>query len=1123
MHSHLTSLAKIFLLATLFRATALCHPEESSLANHDLAEATGSVGTHRPEATRMRGRAQSSCFCGNRYINGNCPDEDCPRIQLGQGSWHKAFPKLVELFKKGTLRDHYPQLDFAGLHSSVTQADRQWSMYTTIMDTKQQQRHPRQSLKSATASRRPEQGRAGDLLQDHHSKPREQQQAWRNPRRANAPHPSAASSSSRGQPEQIKSEPDDASTEGDEEGGGYASDLTVIDSDASQASIYGLRSALHEVEQEDELSEASSYDHDSRAVAERGRVNLWRTQNLLESDPDFAYAFNNFQSAYAHAGRAVAAAWSNARFLAEPDMDEAMLSAIEATADKIRAVDNKKNQRLINRERWTKSSLRQPGKGASPEEAEDDKNQFIEPFVELMVYCNTSRRDNSSASMRRLAISSRLKATQAVKSADFLTLYRAVITARDIMLYIDHNFTQANGVDPTMLEDFLLQSSARNRAVKAVEWMCNNLDLELPIEEMGEPAVQEASLNSTRRKRFPATQPVMLKALEDTMEAAATENSPTWLALLASWVQAMAGLQLTDVLRRSVPVELYDGWIVFFCKQSKNKHNRAGFYWGVPSTTSVGYVWTDKFLEEYRQRRGSSVGTEMMGMIFRTDNHQYLSSNAVRSITLKAISGIIEDPEQLATHSWKSMLPTTALHLGFSPAERLAVGERRDAEAMSDEAPITRGLDEAREGKSRTCKLICAEVFAMLAKSDTHTFDEIPAQRWEDLANAARRKIETRALDTIFHWRNDDVAHSGGGFKVKKSQITFPKQLNGVPLMPSNRAGEIYCVDFQSNSCRHKSSCQLGLHKCAALFKGGRTCNMNHPGMNCNHTKKHEVIESSFRGNASNSAPRIGQRRPRQTTLRANAVSDDPSAHPMEAFPSGHEGPSQKKAKRTGSTDQPQPEDDWVTMTASSKAMPRKNAQSLPKYVKNSSIMQRLLPQLRREKAVVRGNRINPEPPSLVAKVCNEDGKGKLWLGPLPTAERMQTVLEANPVIQIYCFKKDPTEVTVAVNKGRGMHIPGAVLFRCEISNPHARLVDMQILRPRVFDSLRNGHNVYIHCVSGITRAPMAAAVLCAMLMGITLEEAKHIISQSRNVSFHSGKDLNGAWIPRLLRESNNS
>jgi hypothetical protein len=123
------------------------------------------------------------------------------------------------------------------------------------------------------------------------------------------------------------------------------------------------------------------------------------------------------------------------------------------------------------------------------------------------------------------------------------------------------------------------------------------------------PAVQEASLNSNEGKRLPTTQPAMLKALEDTMEAAATENSPTWLALLASWCQVMANIGTTDLLRRSVPVELYDDRIVFFCKQSKRKHNRAGFYWVVPSTTSGGYVWTDKFFEEYHRRRAGIFGT----------------------------------------------------------------------------------------------------------------------------------------------------------------------------------------------------------------------------------------------------------------------------------------------------------------------------------------------------------------------------------------------------------------------------------------------------------------------------------------------------------------------------------
>ena len=47
----------------------------------------------------------------------------------------------------------------------------------------------------------------------------------------------------------------------------------------------------------------------------------------------------------------------------------------------------------------------------------------------------------------------------------------------------------------------------------------------------------------------------------------------------------------------------------------------------------------------------------------------------------------------------------------------------------------------------------------------------------------------------------------------------------------------------------------------------------------------------------------------------------------------------------------------------------------------------------------------------------------------------------------------------------------------------------------------------------------MAAAVMSAMLMGFSFEEAKDIISQTRNVDFASGQRLQGAWIDRVLRE----
>ena len=48
----------------------------------------------------------------------------------------------------------------------------------------------------------------------------------------------------------------------------------------------------------------------------------------------------------------------------------------------------------------------------------------------------------------------------------------------------------------------------------------------------------------------------------------------------------------------------------------------------------------------------------------------------------------------------------------------------------------------------------------------------------------------------------------------------------------------------------------------------------------------------------------------------------------------------------------------------------------------------------------------------------------------------------------------------------------------------------------------------------------MASAVLCAMLMGISFDEAKDIINQIRNVSFDKReRRMQGAWIDGVLRE----
>ena len=97
----------------------------------------------------------------------------------------------------------------------------------------------------------------------------------------------------------------------------------------------------------------------------------------------------------------------------------------------------------------------------------------------------------------------------------------------------------------------------------------------------------------------------------------------------------------------------------------------------MPSETASGYDWTKEFLLEYDQRRQSDVGKEMMGMIFRTDTHEYLSAKAVNALTMNTVAGIIENPELLTTYSWRRMLPTIALHLKFNAAKRLAMAHWR--------------------------------------------------------------------------------------------------------------------------------------------------------------------------------------------------------------------------------------------------------------------------------------------------------------------------------------------------------------------------------------------------------------------------------------------------------------
>ena len=150
------------------------------------------------------------------------------------------------------------------------------------------------------------------------------------------------------------------------------------------------------------------------------------------------------------------------------------------------------------------------------------------------------------------------------------------------------------------------------------------------------------------------------------MEAKCKDNDPTWTALLASFLQTVGCLRLGHIIRRSSLVEIFAGWVLFFCKRGKQKHNRQGFYWGVPSHTSNKWNWATPFLELYEKKRAPDKGEALMGAIFRADDFEHFTLRAFNLITQAAMQEVVHNAELLGTYSWRRYLPTVALACGCS-------------------------------------------------------------------------------------------------------------------------------------------------------------------------------------------------------------------------------------------------------------------------------------------------------------------------------------------------------------------------------------------------------------------------------------------------------------------------
>lgn len=113
----------------------------------------------------------------------------------------------------------------------------------------------------------------------------------------------------------------------------------------------------------------------------------------------------------------------------------------------------------------------------------------------------------------------------------------------------------------------------------------------------------------------------------------------------------------------------------------------------------------------------------------------------------------------------------------------------------------------------------------------------------------------------------------------------------------------------------------------------------------------------------------------------------------------------------------------------------------------------------------------------------------------------MERICRPRIHIQICCLSTHPERNFVDKHKhtGQGIRLRGAIYYQIIAGHERFREQDWMRIRQRVLSSIRAGDNAYVHCVSGLSRAPSVATLMVAHLMNMSVESAVRHIEDFRN------------------------
>ena len=791
-------------------------------------------------------------------------------------------------------------------------------------------------------------------------------------------------------------------------------------------------------------------------TAARERVLGWRLEQGLEDDADFAYRWASHEEAIVGAGHAVAHEWLRIR--AEQTLS--LLPAVAQVIDELPKPSPSVAPAIRRETRDTPKAtmLGRKRRGvrlrANPSDAPEAITARVEALTGVMMRLGALAPSGTMTQTLQAEwyqactrLSQRL-----ITNAEKSTVLNAISTAEELRQFMR---SRDRGCLPEKVDlDAFLHSSTTKapvRALASLKWLNNNGQLGWNIQDLAAPKASKS--RRTRGGQAEAITPPMLAFTEETIERMQRSGNERWTALLACWLISTGCLRYRHVAR-ATPKRISLATMHCFCWRGKQKNNRSGFHFAVPSEFGSGFQWTQHWLELYLSL--GETQRQRAGLCFDREGVPWAISE-VNRIAQEVFSSSMEDVSGLTTYSSRRWGPTFGQALGLNPMELNALGDWQAKGDTPRDAVMPLHYSSARYSESMKMKhllLLCSQSIceyeawevippSVLREAQAQGRQALDRQVHRDIQNVWAKPISPGEALTKFKLSKTMLARAASlkSKAVKAAEArAMPSTLGDRVLSAFLKNGQPLCGAYQLHRCgKHESQCDA-LHKCAVVLRSARVCGGRHAACDC-HDKRY---------------------------LSAEGAEPTKEVHPAPKAKEVRLPKPKKRPQRPKSPDHPPP---------------AKRARA-EQPIENNKVDEEKFDRL----ATVKGK--TAQRPTLVLRNANG---GEIWLSGLPTV----ATLEAFPAIslQIVCFS-EPLE------RRGGVCCPGA---QCKVLAPtdkENRDRQWKEVWPLLRQTYFGGESTLIHCMAGRHRAAGITILVRSLLKDCTIEESESSISSLRDIEF---------------------